>query len=194
MTTNILYIDTETTGLDSRYHGITQLSAIAVIDGDEVGVFDMQINPFDNAAVGMIDEKSLAITGKTRKTIESGVRSRDAIARFADFLERNIPAGQEWQPAGYNVQFDLDFISAAAWRWKIDQRINAVMSHRSIDILAFVRAVTPAMPPLKSGKLADVCAHFDIHLDAHNSMNDIIATRQLYKQLLAMCNLPNQKI
>ena len=45
--TKLLYIDTETTGLYPNKHGLTQVAAIVVIDGEEVDSCNLDINPLD---------------------------------------------------------------------------------------------------------------------------------------------------
>ena len=56
----ICYIDTETTGLDSKTCGIIQLAAIMEIDGEVVSEFETRIRPFDGCA---ISSEALEISG-----------------------------------------------------------------------------------------------------------------------------------
>ena len=59
-------------------------------------------------------------------------------------------------------------------------------TYKDVDVFALVKHMRlwGMLEGCKDDKLGTVCAFFDIDLDAHDAMNDIVATRELYHLLL----------
>ena len=58
--------DLETTGLDSKKHGIIQIAGIIKLPGDVIHKFDFKCKPFPGQ---QLDPIALAITGNTPESI-----------------------------------------------------------------------------------------------------------------------------
>ena len=87
-----------------------------------------------------------------------------------------------WIIAWYNTPFDTGFIR----EWYRDNGDNYTddFTYREIDILALVRHMQLwGTIETKDAKLSALCKHYGIGLDAHDAMNDIRATRELYIRL-----------
>ena len=173
-----LYIDTETTGLESTENGITQLSILMENEkGELVETFDEYIRP---AASCIITQTALEIQGISRADLETDKYQEEKIvaAKLKKFLEKY----QEYQLTiiGYNVDFDIDFLNSFLRRNNIKFDTT---SYQKIDVLEIVRSYHLNM----YNSLTNACEHFGINLEnAHNSLADITATRYLYQELEGM--------
>lgn len=99
----ILFIDTETTGLNPELHGIHQLSAILVINDKIISDFKSNVQPHPSARV---DSRALGIAGVTYNQLSSYPTMEYVFGEFQAFLSQYTdPSGQERiYIAGYNSQ------------------------------------------------------------------------------------------
>ncbi len=178
-----LYFDVETTGLDSKEHEIVQLGVVIDIDGeikDEKNFFLKPDKP------ETITEESLEITGKTREEIMAYPDRRKVyhalLALFGVYCDK-YDKTDKFYPAGYNVGFDLDFLSAF-FKEMNDPYLGSWINWRQVDplrILQFLDAKGEV--DLPNYKLETVCGLFGIEIEAHDAMSDIHATRELTRRL-----------
>ena len=61
-----LFLDLETTGLDSSKNGITQIAGILLADGEEVNRFNFDVAPFEDK---IVEASALNVAGKTIEEI-----------------------------------------------------------------------------------------------------------------------------
>ncbi len=184
----ILYIDVETTGVEPGKHGIIQLAALMDIGGEIVDTFNLKCQPHEGAE---INPEALKITGTDPEELKTRTTSSDAYREFLRFLEKHISKFNKEDkayPAGYNVQFDLQFIEA----WFRHHGGNkygsgSYQNWKMLDPLPLCRIWdyqgTLALPDYK---LQTVCKHFGIELDAHDALSDITATRSLLRMILGV--------
>ena len=86
--------------------------------------------------------------------------------------------------AGYNVRFDADFLKEFFLKNK-DFYFGSWFNYRFIDPLPLLHWANWVKEiNLPDYKLATVCRHFQIPLQAHDAMADITATRELIYKLL----------
>jgi len=190
----ILYFDTETTGTDAKIHEITQFAAIIEIDGvvkEEVN-FRCQPTRWES-----IDEQALRTTGITIGELKCFDPPTKMYEKIVQLLDKYVPKysrmPDKFYPAGHNVQFDLDFFDAfvrqhgdaaikkwgsVTWKnWRaLDSRVLA-------NYLMLEDKLNHQYGPLPDVKLATLCEHFKIPLNAHDALSDIRATRLLTKAL-----------
>src|SRR4030066_1686449 len=111
MSHKILYFDTETTGLNPITCGLIQFSCIIEVDGKPLSKGNMHIAPFDT---DLVEPSALAINGYSLETIKSFEPPLAAHHRLLKSLDKYV---DEFNPAdkffiaGYNVNFDLDFLA-----------------------------------------------------------------------------------
>ncbi|MDD5359874.1 MAG: exonuclease domain-containing protein, partial [Sulfurovaceae bacterium] len=78
----IAYIDTETTGLDAKKHGIVQLACLIVEDHKIIDEIVLLIDPFSYKENCVCDDKALEINGRTLEEIEHFPNSDDQLQKF----------------------------------------------------------------------------------------------------------------
>jgi len=174
---SILFIDTETGGLDASRNPIIQAAWIIEDDSGEV---------IQERAMDIVPERddefnlgALEINGFTLERLKAG----KGLAYMMDMLKIDcLPRMGLWV-CGHNVQFDINFLHAAAKKSNyylsmfLDTRL--VLDTRSI--LAYYKKLKIVSP--NDCKLTTACKYFGIEIDAHDALSDIRATRRLYQIL-----------
>ena len=183
---NICWLDLETTGTNPQKHTIVQLAAAIEINGEIVDTFNRWMQPL----VGYdIEEEALKVMGKTLQEISVG---EDPLLVYKDFYAFLAKYGYPKQkdkryiPAGYNVRFDLDFLSQ--WFNDISEGPYAywdMLQFNGIDPCGTIISLwrLGKLPGLKDCKLATVCEFFGIPLQAHDALSDLMATRTLAREI-----------
>jgi DNA polymerase-3 subunit epsilon len=181
----VLWFDLETTGIDPDRHGIIQFAGLAEIDGVVAESFEIKMQPHDGA---VIEDEALAVSGFSREQIASFTPHAEAYKAIDGFLSRHVSRferNDKFYPAGYNVRFDLDFLSRMFRRY--DQYgLGSFINWRSLDpqpilnIMEYMGRLS-----LPNHKLQTVCDHLGVRLlKAHDALSDIKATRELMALLL----------
>lgn len=184
----IIFIDTETTGLNPEKHTVIQIAGMIVIDGQQKELFNYRIRPIEGAE---IEDSALAIQGVTRE--ELGTFENPAIVKraFEQIMGKYVDKfnrSDKFTPIAYNGKFDLDML--AAWfKRQGDLYFHSWVGHDLIDPLAVIRCmrlIDPDLRKLENMKLATVCRHFGIEISKeHDAMADIEATRMLTAAIIA---------
>lgn len=183
---NKLWLDCETSGLDAEANGILQLACIVEANnGKIVDTFEVKIKPFKGCD---IKDEALAVNGFTRKQIKKFVPEDKAIGMFTSFLQEH--AQGQFSIAGYNSRFDQDFIIQLFER-STEHKYWDYFNYYDIDVYALVKIlglegkiydeVKKRWKPSK--QLGIMCEKFGIKLKPHDAIEDIKATRKLYKKL-----------
>jgi len=182
----ILWLDVETTGTDYKIHDIWQLAYIIEIDGVVVEECEMLIRP-DN--MDAIDDKALEIGGITREELEKiDYNIADAVAdlkkSWAKFIDR-YDRDDKFVIVGYYVNFDAQFLREMFVKAGDRYGIGSWCFSCLLDVSSFVAiAVGKFGFRFENHKLETVCEKLKIPLEkAHDSMQDIRATRALYNIL-----------
>ena len=157
---NILFIDTETSGLDPKKHSVLSLSYIIYnVEDDKILTQGTYLIKHDNfvatpeaLAINKLDMSSIVKTGIS-ETI------------MADELNRIINLHDCQFVSGYNVQFDVEFLKDII-----------TLPRRVVDIYSLVVLVEG-----KSYKLEQICKLYNIQHTPHDSASDISATLELYR-------------
>ena len=157
-------IDIETTGLDSRYCEIIELSALRYSNGSLVDSFTTLVKPTEP-----IDSFITELTGITNDLVADAPAISDAIKSFYDFVGSDILVG-------YNVNFDINFI------YDVLQDTHSIdFTNSFVDVMRFARKL---LPELKNHKLETVAAHYKVSSPAHRSYADCEACNTCYQALL----------
>lgn len=165
---DIVFLDTETTGLSFRDCELIQISA-ATIDGRVVeDRYDTFVHP------GMpIPPEITRLTGIKDIDVTDAPRPREAVAGLADFVGgRPVVA--------HNAAFDRTFVESVPG--------GGAVSDVWIDSLALSRI---ALPRLSSHRLADMAHAFGCASVTHRANDDVDALVGIWRiLLLALCDLP----
>lgn len=176
----VLWFDVETTGTDPSRHGIIQFACLVEINGEVEDSFEIKMQPHSGA---IISEEALLVNGISNEVIGSFISHSEAYRQIDEFLSRYVSRfdrNDKFYPAGYNVQFDLEFLGRMFKRF--DQYgIGSFMNWRFIDPLPILYYMEyMGIIGLPNYKLKTVCNHFGIKLDsAHDALADVKATREL---------------
>lgn len=157
-------LDTEATGLSPKHDKIIEIGAVKVEDGRVVDRFSSYINPGRK-----LSDDIVSLTGITDDALKDAPEISDVIGSFLEFIS-------DYPLVGHHIISDYAIIKQAV--------VNAKLSFEKegSDTLKIARACLPELP---SKKLADVCAHYGIELQAHRALNDAEATALLYEKLKA---------
>lgn len=181
----ILFIDTETTGLDPHKNGIIQVSGIIEIDGDIKEEFNIKCQPMTGDAV---DAKALEVTGTTHEMIQSYISGADGYRRLVSIFDKYVSKfdkNDKFQVVGYNVRYDMEMLKS--WFDKNgNPYMGSYMTWQPFDVMSVCHMLKyMGVLNLPNYKLSTLCEHFGITIKAHDAMSDITATRELSRVLLS---------
>jgi len=181
----IFWFDTETTGLNPAIHGITELSALIEIDGNIVEELTYYIKPHDKAE---IDTTAIEVQGKTLDEIyQRGENERTVYLNLKKKLAKYVNKfnkTDKFVQAGYNTNFDDGFLRELFAR-NNDKYYGSWFINARIDVLTLVAiACSIHKYPVNNFKLTTISNYYEIPLNAHRTLDDIVATRTLYNILI----------
>ncbi len=180
----ILYVDTETTGLDENKNDIIQLSGCIETDGNLIEEFDFKVQPF---SFENIDAKALSVNGISEADLKTYPPPQSVYYSFTKLLGKHVDKfnkADKFYPAGYNVDFDLRFLKSFFLKMG-DVYFGSWINWRRIDPLPILTMWDACeIINLENYKLETVCKHFGIEIKAHDAMSDITATRTLIKKVM----------
>lgn len=193
MDKKVLYLDTETTGLNPDKNDIIQISGLIEINGKVKKEFDFTCRPINP---NNIEDEALLIQGRTKKEIMKFADPEEVFYKlieiFDDFIDK-YNTKDKFILAGQNVRFDYNFLYYMSQ--KLDYKyLNSYINTNQqsyIDLLRIVKEKNKhfvSRLQLKNLKLGTIYeALFNKKLDnAHNSLVDIKATRSCIKVLEQM--------
>ena len=185
MKKKILWLDTETTGLNPNIHGLREVGFIVEIDGVvmEKGVF--YINPFTYEKQIEIDDYALFISNKTIEELKTYDRSSLSSKEFIRTIVKYVNVNSKedvFTIAGYNVGFDIGFIKAWFDDLGLKDAYKTLFHYKALDVFSLVFFLRNLdLIDTENDKLETLCKYFNIDIDAHNALSDILATKQLYE-------------
>lgn len=185
----IIFIDTETGGVNPEKSALIQLSGIIRIDKKDVEKFNFYIKPFENSEV---TEKALEVQGRTLEELKTDkyVEEKEVYKQFINLLDKYIDKydrTDKFVVAGYNVRFDVDILKAFFQRHG-NNFLFSYLDSSMLDPLYSIRLlqIAEVLPVLENNKLETWCKHFGIELKAHDSLEDIEATKKLIGKLISL--------
>jgi len=184
MQSKLFWFDTETTGLDPKKNAMIQLAGMVEVDHEVVEEFNIMARPHKGAE---ITAKALEVNGRTLAEIQSFPTLFEAISllrrTLAQYVDKFDPKDKLIM-AGFRTDFDGEFLRECFRRVQ-DRYFGSWFFNCSADIstlLAIVIAETGLR--LENWRLSTACEHFGIHINAHDALSDIKATRELYHVLM----------
>lgn len=185
----IIFIDTETGGVNPEKAALIQLSGIIRIDKKDVEKFNFYIKPFENSEV---TEKALEVQGRTLEELKTDkyVEEKEVYKQFINLLDKYIDKydrTDKFIVAGYNVRFDVDILKAFFQRHG-NNFLFSYLDSSMLDPLYSIRLlqIAEVLPVLENNKLETWCKHFGIEFSAHDSLEDIEATKKLIGKLISL--------
>lgn len=180
-TINYLWLDGETTGLDSLKNDIVQLACIPVIGGIEHTdkTFNQYCQPIN---WNEIEDEALQINGLT---IDFLKKQQTAQAMVNNLVLYARQFNCRFIIAGYNVGFDKDFIAALFKKVGREADFLELFTGDIRDTMKRAKKLK-AQLPTPNIKLATLATHFGIEINAHDALSDISATIKVDKILSDM--------
>jgi DNA polymerase III epsilon subunit-like protein len=185
-------IDTETTGLLSGYHEITQISVVPLDNEFEVSkvypYFSFYILPkhFDRYS-----EDAQKKTKITQEFLElNGLDKYRVADLFDDWFESlQLPEGKRILPLAYNFAFDKPFIEHWLGLETYSQFFFGLYRDPMVvvTLLNDLAAWHGRLTPFAEGGLKKVCNRLDIeYSNHHEALSDALACAKVYKKLVQM--------
>lgn len=190
---NYTVIDIETTGLDSEYDSIIEVSAIRVRNGMIQNRFSSLVKPIkwyyssnncdddddydedefipltEFEGYYYVDSFITNLTGITNEMLEDAPDPREVLSEFVKFVGDDILIG-------HNVNFDINFLYNA-----IFNELGITLKNNFVDTMRISRKVFP-----ESGhhRLIDVAENCNIpYIDAHRAEQDCDITYSCYEKM-----------
>ena len=160
----IVVFDIETTGLSSQRDEITEIGAVIIRDGQELGRYQTYVNPGKP-----IPREITRLTGISDEDVKNAPSVRAAVNDFLKFADGR-------PLAAHNAAFDMGFIYEACLRHGID------FEPVYLDTLALSRGL---LPGLKSHKLNVVAAHLALpEFNHHRAADDAVTAGLILAELI----------
>jgi DNA polymerase III epsilon subunit-like protein len=184
----ILWFDCETTGLNPIQNDIISLAMIIEIDGEVTDKLYLKIQPhsFEN-----ISDEALKINGFTREDLKTFLPPKEAHKQIATLLAKYVDKFKKFKtmedkliPAGYNVLFDIQFLSEFFKKCD-DNYFGSFIDYHKLDVASIVLFLQMHKKiDIKGYKLINVAEYLQASIDAHNAESDIAVTRDIAYKLL----------
>lgn len=184
---NILWLDTETTGVNPNKNFLIQLSYINTLDNQIKYDNDLFMRP-QYIEKFEIEQSAL---DKNKITVEQIKNFELEEKQIKVFLNDLTTSGNKYYLAGYNVNFDIEFLKAIFARQNLN--LHYYFNYLYLDVMQLVINLKLAgkINP-ENCKLQTILQYFDLIKDIsilHNAKQDIICTKLLYDFLISKFNI-----
>jgi len=167
-----LYLDSETTGLDSQKNDIIQIACIPVIDGVQHEPFNQYCQPLNYSA---IDAEAIATHGISVDQMRSFQSPAEMLRKFELYLRKfNV----KFTLAGFNVGFDKGFLTAMFAKFGVPSLYRELFEGDIHDTMLRAKL---AKGLNKNPKLTKLAEEYAIDIVAHDAFSDIQATIKIDK-------------
>lgn len=182
----LLFLDTETTGVDRTKNGIVQIAGIVEIDGEIKEEFNIRCRPYPGQTY---TTEALTVIGKTVEEIKEYPDPKEAYQKLHGIFNKYIDRynkNDKFHMVGQNTKFDYDFLTA--WfEHAGDKFFYAYVAYYLIDLIQATALFTVAgKMKLPNMKLATVADSFGIKFQAHDALEDIRVTRQIFYKFVQL--------
>jgi len=176
----LLFLDTETTGLDPEKHGVVQIAGIIEINGEEKERFDLHSQIFDEQ---IAEPKALKVNGLTLEQIGQFPEPTTTHAELKKIWDKYIDKynkADKFYMVGQNVPFDYGFLDKF-FKNCGDDYLYSYINYDKIDLVALTAAFKVAgIYDFKKVNLEAVAEMFNIEFTAHDAAADIDVTRKIF--------------
>lgn len=169
----LVFLDVETTGLDSRQDRIIEVYLLALSKSGEVDQYETLINP-----ERPLPEKIIELTGLTDADLANAPTEKEVAAQIREFIGMGTPVG-------HNLPFDLRFLNAMFRR-----NMLLELPGGGIDTLVISRELFPKLAIYPEGggshRLSNLMYHFglqDAYANAHRAKDDVMLLVEVFRHL-----------
>ncbi len=192
----LIYLDVESLGLDSSKTGLTQLAAIIVRGGSEMSRINLDINTFSYSKEITVSKKALKLTGKTVEGIKRYPSATFSYFKFTSWLDAHREIGEYYTLICYKTPFDLSFLEGF-FKDQVgsERRLYDYFHYKTLDIFDSVKLSSVlGVHKTKNDKLETLCNYYNIPIKAHCALEDIVASRKVYKKILGGLGVSTDKL
>lgn len=155
-----IVLDIETTGLNSLFCEIIEVSALKVDSGNIVEKFSTLIKPDDE-----VEDFITELTGITNEMLKTAPKFQDIEKDLRNFLGNEIIVG-------HNVNFDINFLY---------DNFSKPLTNNFVDTMRISRKILPELP---HHRLKDLSDYYKIdYSKAHRAEQDCLITFECLKRL-----------
>lgn len=159
-------IDLETTGGSAADGGITEVEAVKLRAGEELGRFQTLVNPGKP-----IPPTITVLTGITQSMVVQAPRIESVLPSLLEFIGSSVIVG-------HNVRYDLGFLGSALAR---DER--PMLGNRWVDTCSLARRLV--RDEVRNCQLGTLAQQFRLpNRPSHRALDDALATGDLLHLLL----------
>ena len=183
----LLWLDTETTGLNKEKCDIIQIAGIVIIDGIEKERFNFRCQPINYENIEPISFEKTKMTIEKLKELPM---PQELYSKLIELLNKYIDRynkDDKFFIAGHNVQFDLEFLKNFFLKMG-DKYFGSYFYYKTVDLMYFATILhTAGLINLTSWKLGDIANYLQIQTDdnLHDALYDIDLTRKCFCKLAA---------
>ncbi len=188
----VIWLDTETTGLDAVKNDVIQIAVIVENGAGEVletANFLCAPHSFEH-----IHPKALEVNKRTIEELRTFPAPEAVLSDFITLLNTYKEEGEKFVIAGYNISYDIRMMeqwfvkggrSTANWAEYFD--------YHSYDVFTLWKAFASKQGiKLLNNKLTTVAEFFELQFDAHEAQSDIAVTRRIGKALANFFDTPEE--
>lgn len=185
MHSKLLFLDTETTGLDPVVNDVIQFACIIEIDGEVKEEFVIAMQPHNWSTV---DQKAMDIHGITLDDLKHAPSCHGAYVSIVGMFSRYIDkynSRDKFLPVAYNGDFDMRFMREF-FRKNNDVYFGSWVTSL-IDPLPLFRFLSYRdIINVSDHKLSTIAGAFGIDIQAHDALSDCRALRKLFQVLCSL--------
>ena len=175
--------DLETGGTDEKKNAILT-GYFMVLDRDLNLIEDLELyfNPPETAIIekGALEANNIVMEEHLRRT--DLVTYQQGAEKLADLLKRNKPKRSKLRPMGYNILFDIKFITHNLIEKESWESLTHYALADAFNIVNFLKDIE--FIPQELGSLGSVVKHFNINEGLfHNAKDDVKMSVEVYKKL-----------
>jgi DNA polymerase-3 subunit epsilon len=181
MPDRLLFIDTETGGLDPDKHSLLSLAMVVWEDSEIIDSKEILIN---DGILSVTDEALSINKINLKKHKVEAISSSRAMDEILSFIGKHFPKQGEITLAGHNVHFDAAFLKR--FFSANNKKFSEYFSHRMIDTSSILHYLYLAGRIKQKAVSSDKAfALFDIQVEGrHTALGDAVATAKLFTKLL----------
>jgi DNA polymerase-3 subunit epsilon len=158
-------VDLETTGATPGFAKITEIGAVRLEHGKQVGVFSQLVNPHQP-----ISAMITSLTGISDEMVRDAPFIDEVLPRFVEFSAGSVMVA-------HNARFDLGFLD-----YELSMLMRCTFPRPALDTLRLARRLCPG----QRCSLGALAQRFDTRVKpVHRALDDALATAELLQLFLA---------